>query len=68
MYDMMDKAGLSDSKSRVGLRIYRLYDTLHAPSWAVSHLAQHAVDTKVDYLYQINDDVVCLAQLISHIR
>lgn len=47
---------------RIGVRIYRLGDTVHAPSWAVSHLAQMAYDDGADYFYQINDDV----ELESH--
>lgn len=64
---MLAATGLPPANlARVGFRLYRLGDTLHAPSWAVSHLAQMAVDTPAHYLYQINDDVVSI--FICHDR
>jgi len=45
---------------KVGIRFYSMDDTVHAPSWGVSHLAQAAVDLGIDYLYQVNDDVELL--------
>lgn len=58
---------------RVGVLGYRLGDTVHAPSWAVSHLAQAAFDNGADYMYQINDDVKMLTRgwedtLIAQLR
>lgn len=51
----LDHAGIG--RHKVGIRFFSMTDTVHAPSWGVSHLAHAAYDLGADYMYQINDDV-----------
>jgi len=55
MYKRLDAANVC--RHKVGVRFYSMADTVHAPSWGVTHLAHSAYDIGVDWFYQINDDV-----------
>jgi len=55
MYRRLDAANIC--RHKVGVRFYTMSDTVHAPSWGVTHLAHSAYDLGVDWFYQINDDV-----------